>query len=203
MKLQAPTSRPVPDFSYTSTDVLDKPVVARPMKNLNFCHCDLDNICTEQVGLTVINRVIRICLLASPDDATLNIISVKTVHTRPSLSNPILETQGGDLDRNRAVITTELQPEFFDNASPGDIAVFGTADIVSEGSRSKGQVAFFVRYDLRATTESPTLSPTITPAPTAEPQLGAIACPCDQESNSCLKDATYLTYGVGVEICIL
>ena len=199
-----PTRRPVPEFVY---DVIDKPVKQRSSKNLEFCRCDEKSICFENIrgSLTPTNRLIRICLQAIPSDARLNLISTKTSHTQTSLTDPILKVENNGVNENAVVLTTELQPEFFDINNPGEITVYGMGEILAPGSRSKGQAAFFVVYDLITVSESPTLSPTSTDSPTSELLLpGANACHCEQDSVVCLENTPYLSYtSREAQLCIL
>lgn len=200
-----PTRKPVPEFMYTSPDTLDKPVSSRLIKDLEYCPCDSNNICLEKsrLSLTVTNRAIRICLQAIPSDAKLS-ISAKTIHNLASLNDPMLEISGYEGNENSAVISTELQPDFFVANNPGEITVYGTGEILAPGSRSRGQAAFFIIYDLLSTSESPTLSPTGTDPPTSELLLGAKACLCEQETTVCSEEFPYVSYASRVfQVCIL
>jgi len=81
--------------------------------------------------------------------------------------------------------------------------VFGTATIRANGSRSTGQVAFLVTYELLPTSESNSLSPPSTESIDSSLSLGIEACYCELESSLCLDDVHYVSSSVRViQICI-
>jgi hypothetical protein len=200
--LQEPSRRPVPGFEYTSSDVADKPLVSIPTKDVLFCPCDGNNVCFEQsrVGLTPTNRVIRICLQSDPSDSKLIAGPMSAIHIQASLPDPTFEVQVDAVNENKAVVTTELQPEYFDEDLPSEITVYGTTTILASGARSRGYAAFFVIYDLLSSTDTPTLSP----SSTFELSLGAKVCYCEKDSAICLEDTPNLSpVSRSIQICIL
>lgn len=204
---QEPTNKPVSPYSYSSAEFLDRPLVARATKRFDFCPCDNDNICFDKkhVGLTYINSLIRVCAFAYPNDATLN-VTFWQLFSSEELLLPSLEVQYDEANKNMAIITAELPAEFFDDGIlGGTVSVAVKVDIFVVGSKTRGEAAFILQYDLRPVTDSPTYTPTTTASPSIEPPLGAKACICDPTTNLCLeRDASYISYGSrDAEICVL
>lgn len=178
--------RPVAQRSLESAD---------ESKDLVFCACDTNNNCTGQIPpvITSADPVARICMTAKPSNAVLDITYSAVLYSN-DLAAPELEIEYDEVDKNKAIGTVDLTPDFFEENELGQLSLFVKGNIKDVGF-TKGQVAFALDFQLQAAPEVPTFSPT------GLPQLGAIACICDPESM-CLS--SYISAGFGdIEICVL
>lgn len=188
-----------------SSDMFDKPLVAKATVLFDFCACDSINVCLKQnpVRLGPMQSVIRICIFAYPNNSVLNVTYTKILYTATSILPPNLEIQYDEINRNIAVVTAKLPSAFFEEGHLRDLIVVGKSNIYVVGARGRAEAGFLVKYHLGPVTESPTYTPTITASPSAELPLGAVACQCDEDSNLCLKDFPYLSYGArDAHICV-
>ena len=171
----------------------------------DFCPCDIINVCLKQnpVRLGPMHSVIRICIFAYPNNSVLNVTYTKMLFTATPLLPPNLEVQYDEINKNMAVVTAKLSSEFFEEDELRDFTVVGKSNIYVVGARGRAEAGFLVKYYLSPVTESPTYTPTATASPSAELPLGAVACQCDEDSNLCLKDIPYLSYGSrDAHICV-
>jgi hypothetical protein len=165
----------------------------------------MNRICTfdDPVGITSLNPVIRVCIIASPNYSKLNVTYTQIITPEASQHAPNLEVQYDEINKNMAVVTAKLPSEFFEEDELRDFTVVGKSNIYVVGARGRAEAGFLVKYYLGPATESPTYTPTATASPSVELPLGAVACQCDEDSNLCLKDIPYLSYGArDAHICV-
>ena len=204
------TEAVIPTYHLGSHDIDTRTLVSRPTKNFDFCACDKNSFCIiddnqAPVKMTGLDPFIRVCMIAYPNKATLNLTFGQIYAEELLLPLPLsLEIQYNEGYANMAVATAQLLPDLFDESRLPNITVAGKVDIFVEGDRTKGEVAFLVRYYLSTFTESPSYAPTTTSSPSVEPPLGAVACVCDKDSKSCLKDVPFLSFASrDVWLCVL
>lgn len=194
-----PTS--IPFISNPSSISESSSISSNDAKQLIFCACDDSRICLTDPVVSSSDPIMQVCITATPTNAVLNITFGAILHSK-ELPVPDLEFEYDAEEKNKAVAISVLPPEFFQEDQLGEVAVFVKGDIFVVGFR-KGQAAFKLDYKLRTATESPTSSPSETVSPTGTPSLGAVACVCNQYSNSCM-DGSDLSFGIeNIHICVL
>ena len=165
---------------------------------MEFCPCDgqdscLDRGATEPVNLTHANRLIRICLRASPSNAEIQIPHVQC-NKQVALETQLQEKHG-------AVIAGTLSSDFFDFGLRDDVDIIGIAEIFVQQSKKRSRMAFSVQYVLQPLTLPPTGAPSISAAPSIVPLLGVQACHCNS-NNVCLENIVAFYKTEDIRICI-
>ncbi|KAL3782646.1 hypothetical protein HJC23_010155 [Cyclotella cryptica] len=194
----------VPTY-HTTSNFMGSSLPPKAAIRFDFCACSTNRICTsdDPVGVTSLNPVIRICIIANPDHAKLNVTYTKMLTSEPSHHTPNLEIQYDEVNKNMAIVTAKLPSAFFAQEHHSDFIVVGKSNIFVVGARGRAEAGFLVRYDIRPVTQSPTYFPTTTASPSVELPLGARACQCGEDSNLCSKDIPYLSFDSrGAYICV-
>lgn len=126
-------------------------------------------------------------------------------YMQSSLPSPVFVIEPDQINKNRVVVTANLQSEFFDvDSSDTEAIVAGTVNIRAKGARSRGQLGFFYKYSLLSTSEPPTSFPIDVEAPNTELSIGAEACICGEETWCKDSTSSHLSYGSrDTEICIM
>ena len=142
------------------------------------CPCNNEDECLpEPLPLSWNDRLIRICLQATPSNA---VMSTLVTSTSPDIMTSLEYT----LDGSTGVIFGSALDEAFVVGQSQEMKVLGNLEISVGNLQST--VDFNALYKLEALTETPTTAPSTSLAPSDEPPLGIIACQCTEE-NVCIN----------------
>lgn len=194
--LDEPSSAPSGLPSEAPSDSLEVPAVITPSPSSSFmpsevrtisftsCPCNNEDEClSEPLRLSWNDRLMRICLQATPSNAA--VMSMSFTSTSPANKASLEYT----LDGSTGIIFGSALDEAFMVGQSQEMKVLGVLEI-SVGNR-QSDFGFMAMYKLDALTATPTTAPSTSLAPSDEPPIGVIACQCTEENVCTISQKSF------------